>query len=109
MSAFSPKNETIFDTIVLSEVIEHVALDDELNFLKKIKKNIVRNQYANDHTCGTKFVVSTPIGFMADPAHCRGFSKRAFIKHVNKYYGKIRGICYTGCQQIAWGHFNYDN
>jgi hypothetical protein len=54
---------------------------------------------------GTRFVVSTPIGFMPDPNHCRGFPKRAFISHIKKYYGLIKGIYYGQAQQIAWGYF----
>lgn len=53
----------------------------------------------------SSFVVSTPIGFMPDPAHLRGFKKGDFIKHLEKYYGKVKDIHYTDGQQIAFGYF----
>ena len=90
-------NENVFDTVLLNEIIEHISLSKETTFLNNIKKNLRMGK--------SSFVVSTPIGFMPDPAHLRGFKKGDFIKHLEKYYGKVKDIHYTDGQQIAFGYF----
>ncbi len=57
---------------------------------------------------GTRFVVSTPINFMPDPTHLRGFTKTEFIEHLERYYGTVEEVKYNGIQQVAWGFFNTD-
>lgn len=102
---FTPDPGEKFDTVMLSEVIEHISLEVELEFLEKIRANLNKNIIIKNINYGSSYVVSTPIGFMADPTHCRGFSREEFALHMEKYYGPIRGLCWTTCQQIAWGNF----
>ena len=103
--------EDYIDTITLCEIIEHFPLCTELDMLQAMKKYIrprtVKKgaMWGEIVTQGTKYVVSTPIGFMPDPHHCRGFSKKGFIAHLEKYYGTIDSIHYNGIQQTACGWF----
>jgi len=90
-------NNLTFDTVMLSEIIEHISLSKETSFLNNIRKNL--------NPSNSCFVISTPIGFMPDPTHLRGFSKNEFIKHIERYYGIIKDIHYTKIQQIAFGYF----
>ena len=85
------------DTVVLCEIIEHLPQQLENEILKSIRQ-YVRSQV-------TKWVVSTPIGFMLNPHHCRGFSKVEFIAHLKKHYGAIDSIHYTEIQQTGCGWF----
>ncbi|MHA1131890.1 MAG: class I SAM-dependent methyltransferase [Candidatus Helarchaeota archaeon] len=90
-----------FDTIVICEVLEHIYLDEELEMLRRLKKYINSN---------TVFIISTPIGWMVDPFHVRGFSKKKFRVHLKKYYGPILKIDYSsGYSQIAYGIFDLKN
>lgn len=57
---------------------------------------------------GTKFIVSTPIGFMPDPNHLRGFSECDLIKHIKKHYGIIDSIYYNNVQQVVCGYLYKD-
>jgi 2-polyprenyl-3-methyl-5-hydroxy-6-metoxy-1,4-benzoquinol methylase len=95
------------DTIVLCEFIEHMPQYLENEILKSIRKYI-RTLTIENHVVqsGTKFVVGTPIGFMPDPNHCRGFSKKQFITHLEKHYGIIDSIHYNGIHQTACGWFH---
>lgn len=90
-------NDITLDTVMLSEIIEHIPLSKEVAFLNNIRGNL--------SLPGSCFIVSTPIGFMPDPTHLRGFSKGAFIKHIERHYGTIKDIHYTKIQQIAFGYF----
>ena len=94
-------DDVMFDTIILSEIIEHIPLEKELSFLKNIRLGHIKGGKE-----GTKFIISTPLGFMTDPHHLRGFNKIEFIEHLEKYYGSIHDIHYTICQQIAHGYFD---
>ncbi len=90
-----------FDMVVVCEVIEHLYRDDELSFLNSLRPYIDSN---------TRFVVSVPTGWMDDPYHVLGFSKRGFKKHLNKFYGNPSEIDYlSGYSQVAWGYFNSDS
>ena len=88
---------TKFDTIVICEVIEHLYPDEERLMLEKIK------QYIDENTI---YIISTPIGWLPDKYHIRGFSKKEFEKHLKKYYGNSSVIHrINGYSQIAYGKF----
>ena len=92
------KNIKKFDTVVICEVIEHIYPDEENKMLNTLRF------YVDSKTI---FIISTPIGWMDDFFHIRGFSKKRFKRHLRKYYGKPLEISYTsGYSQIAYGHFN---
>ncbi|MDR0307493.1 MAG: class I SAM-dependent methyltransferase [Chitinispirillales bacterium] len=88
-------NSYCFDTILLSEVIEHITLFEELKILDSIRANCSPN---------CRFVVSTPLGYMPEGTHIRGFSRSDFIYNLNTFYGKPKNIYYTDIQQIAFGY-----
>jgi len=92
-------NDTIkFDTVVICEVIEHIYPAEEKRMLNALKPYIDSE---------TAFIVSTPIGWMRDPHHTRGFSKSKFSKHLKSYYGDPVEIDYSsGYSQAAFGYFN---
>ncbi|NVM54129.1 MAG: methyltransferase domain-containing protein [Candidatus Helarchaeota archaeon] len=92
------KNIKKFDTVVICEVIEHIYPDEEKKML-----NALRN-YVDSETI---FIVSTPIGWMVDQFHVRGFTKKQFKNHLKKHYGEPLEIDYSsGYSQIAYGYFN---
>ena len=92
------KNIRKFDTVIICEVIEHIYPEEEKKMLNALQL------YVDSETI---FIVSTPIGWMADPFHTRGFTKKQFKKHVKKYYGEPLEIDYcSGYSQIAYGYFN---
>jgi len=53
-----------FETVVLAELIEHISLKQELTIVDAVRPYILG---------GARWVISTPIGFMSDPDHKRGF------------------------------------
>ena len=88
---------TLFDTVVLCEILEHLYPDEEMRMLGSIKQHIHPK---------TSFIISTPIGWLSDPYHTRGFSKQELIKHVQKHYGKPIEIDYaSGYSQSIFGYF----
>lgn len=87
-----------FNTVVICEVIEHIYPDEEKKMLNTLRPYIDSE---------TAFLVSTPIGWMPDPYHLRGFSKREFKRHLKKYYGdSIEIDLSSGYSQVAFGYFN---
>jgi 2-polyprenyl-3-methyl-5-hydroxy-6-metoxy-1,4-benzoquinol methylase len=83
------------DTLVLCEFVEHVTTRDELELLRR---------YAPALSARTRFVISTPVGYLPDPTHVRGFSKTQFIEHVEGLYGPIEALEYrSGYSQVAVG------
>jgi 2-polyprenyl-3-methyl-5-hydroxy-6-metoxy-1,4-benzoquinol methylase len=88
---------THFDTVMLCEIIEHLYADEEKQMLAELRK------YVDDTT---RYVVSTPIGWMPDPHHVRGFTKRQFRKHLARHYGPPEEFDYaSGYSQSAFGRF----
>jgi len=86
-----------FDTVLICEVLEHIYPDEELKMLNAIRSYI-------DST--TRYVISTPIGWMPDPHHVRFFSKKRFKKHLKLLYGDPIEINYSSeHSQVAWGYF----
>lgn len=81
-----------YDTVVLAELIEHLQLEEELAMLASIKPSL---------KIGANFIVTTPIGFMPDPDHVRGFSLREFTDHLQTHYGAILHLADNGVQQFA--------
>jgi len=77
-------SEERFNTVMLCEVIEHLYPDEELALLRAISPHLERD---------AKYVLSTPVGFMADPHHVRGFSRLEFLQHLDKLYGLDARIC----------------
>lgn len=87
-----------FDTVVLCDVLEHIYPDEEKRMLTSLKPYIDTN---------TTYIISTPIYWMDDPYHVRGFSKSEFKKHLRRYYGEPQIIDYSvGYRQIAVGRFS---
>ena len=87
----------LFDTVVMCEIIEHLYPDEERKFLNGLRSYL--------HT-ETKYVISVPIGWMDDPHHVRGFSKRKFKRHLERFYGEPIEIYYlSDYTQEAWGYF----
>lgn len=87
-----------FDTVVMTELIEHLYPDEEAALLKSIRPHLAP---------AARFIVSTPIGWMADRFHVRGFSKSAFSRHLARFYGKVEFVDYSsGYSQLAAGTFS---
>lgn len=87
-----------FDTVLICEVIEHLYPDEERKMLDALRLYIDSK---------TAFIISTPIGWLSDPYHVRGFSKRKFKQHLKKYYGAPIEIDYSsGYSQIVFGYFD---
>ncbi len=87
-----------FDTVVLCELIEHLYTDEEQKMLDALRPSLERH---------ATFVVSTPVGFMPDPNHVRGFSKNSFKRHIRRHYGTLEGVDYSsGYSQVAWGKWH---
>jgi 2-polyprenyl-3-methyl-5-hydroxy-6-metoxy-1,4-benzoquinol methylase len=87
-----------FDTVVACELIEHLYPDEELAMLKAIRPRLAPS---------ARYVVSTPIGWMPDPFHVRGFTPEAFRSHLEKYYGPVTAIdLSSGYSQVATGLFS---
>jgi 2-polyprenyl-3-methyl-5-hydroxy-6-metoxy-1,4-benzoquinol methylase len=88
---------TLFDTVVLCEVMEHLYPDEERLMRFSLKP------YLHAKTC---FIISTPIGWLSDPFHTRGFSQKEFVRHVKKYYGKPLELNFEShYSQSAFGYF----
>ncbi|HUT30671.1 MAG TPA: glycosyltransferase [Sedimentisphaerales bacterium] len=81
-----------FDCAVIAEFIEHVTLAQERQFIRKLGVVIEP---------GTILIITTPIGFMPDPDHVRGFSTSEFHEHIEQYYGKMVKTADNGIQQFA--------
>jgi 2-polyprenyl-3-methyl-5-hydroxy-6-metoxy-1,4-benzoquinol methylase len=69
-----------FDTVVLAELIEHLTPDKEIALIDAVRPYL---------SSGALWVISTPIGFMKDPDHVRGFGRRLFRWHVRLLYGRV--------------------
>ncbi len=69
-----------FETVVLAELIEHISLKQELTIVDAVRPYILG---------GARWVISTPIGFMSDPDHKRGFGPFLFRYHTRLLYGPI--------------------
>jgi hypothetical protein len=83
------------DTLVLCETIEHVTTRDELAFLARLAPALSRR---------TRYVISTPVGFLEDPTHVRGFTKTQFVEHLEGLYGPLETLDYrSGYSQVAVG------
>lgn len=86
-----------FDTLVMCELIEHMYPDEEFAMLNELRPLAAE---------GARFVVSTPIGWLEDPFHVRGFSRARFRRHLQRHYGEVEGVDEaSGYAQVAWGRF----
>ena len=82
-----------FDCVVMSEFVEHIPLGIELQTRKRLTK------YLRD---GSTYLISTPLGYMEDPDHKRGFGKRLFLLHCRLLYGEVlEWSCNNGVNQFA--------
>lgn len=91
------KPEEQFDTLVMCELIEHLYADEERAMLEALRPHAAE---------GARFVVSTPIGWLEDPYHVRGFSRARFRRHLERHYGEVEGVDESsGYAQVAWGSF----
>ena len=75
------KSADRYDCVVLSEIIEHLSMQDEKALIKNIGNNIQDGK--------TIFIITTPLGYMPDPLHMRGFSKEVCTRHILLNYGDI--------------------
>ena len=90
--------DSMFDTFVACEVLEHMYPDEERALLKSLRPHVSPK---------TAYVISVPIGWLPDPHHVRSFSRSAFLKHLAAYYGKPLKIdSSSGYSQVAWGYFD---
>lgn len=81
-----------YDCIVLAELIEHLSQLEENKIISILNKIIKSN---------SKFIITTPIGFMPDPDHVRGFTPEEFVSHLTHNYGIIEKLGDNGIQQFA--------
>jgi glycosyltransferase involved in cell wall biosynthesis/2-polyprenyl-3-methyl-5-hydroxy-6-metoxy-1,4-benzoquinol methylase len=81
-----------FDCVVLAEVIEHLTPEEETTLLNRLRYLLKQ---------GATFVVTTPIGFMPNPDHIRGFSPEEFKEHLIQDYGELIVTADNGIQQFA--------
>ena len=79
------------DCVILAELIEHITTIDEIRILENIQENLIDK---------AKFIITTPIGWMADPDHIRGFSQTACKIHILLFYGKILKTSNNEIQQF---------
>jgi 2-polyprenyl-3-methyl-5-hydroxy-6-metoxy-1,4-benzoquinol methylase len=79
-----------FDTVVLAEVIEHLSLSDEALMASAVLPRLARR---------AQWLISTPVGFMPDPDHRRGFGRRFLRWHARLLYGPIEETGSNGPQQ----------
>jgi 2-polyprenyl-3-methyl-5-hydroxy-6-metoxy-1,4-benzoquinol methylase len=87
-----------FDTVIMTEILEHLYADEERALLVAILPHVAP---------GARYIVSTPIGWMHDAYHVRGFSKRQFRKHLGRDYGEIELVDFaSGYSQLAVGKFH---
>lgn len=85
------------DTVLCCELIEHLYADEEKAMLRAIRPHVSGE---------TRYVVSTPIGFLPDPHHVRGFDKKPFRRHLERHYGPVEEIDYgSGYSQSGFGRF----
>ena len=85
------------DCVIITELIEHITTNDEIQILENIHANLTNK---------TRFIITTPIGYMVDPDHIRGFSRIACKIHILFLYGNIQKIADNGIQQfyVAQNH-----
>jgi glycosyltransferase involved in cell wall biosynthesis/2-polyprenyl-3-methyl-5-hydroxy-6-metoxy-1,4-benzoquinol methylase len=81
-----------FDCVVIAELIEHLTLSQEQKIMSKLSAVM---------SPGATAIITTPIGFMSDPDHVRGFSPSQFREHLQQHYGKIIKTDSNGIQQFA--------
>jgi len=81
-----------FDTVVLAEVIEHLVLSEEVAIIAAVLPRLAAQ---------AQWLISTPVGFMPDSDHRRGFGRRAFRNHVRALYGPIKASGDNGLQQYV--------
>jgi hypothetical protein len=87
ISRFGP-----FDTVVLGEFIEHIRFDDEIDLLRAVRPHLAPE---------ANWVITTPIGFMEDPDHKRGFGRPLFRMRSRLLYGPIIASGDNRMQQFA--------
>ncbi|MDD2273743.1 MAG: glycosyltransferase [Desulfuromonadaceae bacterium] len=81
-----------FDCIVIAELIEHLSQVEENKIISILNKILKIN---------SKIIITTPIGFMPDPDHVRGFTPEEFVSHLTHNYGIIEKLGDNGIQQFA--------
>jgi len=81
-----------FDCVVLSEVIEHISSKEEIALNKTINKLVA---------FPVTWVLTTPINYMSDPDHVRGFRTWHFKLRSKLLYGKITSYSHNTIQQFV--------
>lgn len=81
-----------FDCVVLSEIVEHINTKEEIKLVRSIRS-----------LCGprVRWVLTTPIGFMVDPDHVRGFRRWHFRFRSKLLYGKVVSLANNSMQQFS--------
>ncbi|MCK4785708.1 MAG: glycosyltransferase, partial [Desulfobacteraceae bacterium] len=85
-----------FDCVVIAELIEHLALNQECKLISNLCAILDQ---------GATLIITTPIGFMPDADHVRGFTTLEFRDHLEQYYGKILKRGNNSIQQFAVVNF----
>jgi 2-polyprenyl-3-methyl-5-hydroxy-6-metoxy-1,4-benzoquinol methylase len=97
VESLSLRGNEHFDTIIACELIEHLYPDEEAAMLEEVSRHLVP---------GARYVVSTPVGWMDDPYHVRGFSPARLRRHLSRYYGPVEGSALVAnYSQVAYGRF----
>lgn len=85
-------SEAPFDVVVMSEVIEHMTFRQEFRIIRKVAPLIKP---------GGRWIITTPIGYMEDPDHCRGFRPFLFKLRSRIIYGRPVEFHDNTIQQFA--------
>lgn len=100
VEALEFKEDERFDSVIICELIEHLYPDEETKMLSAVRPYLAPN---------ARWIVSTPVGFLPDPHHVRGFEKDEFRNHLNRCYGPVSEIDYaSGYSQVAWGYWKQE-
>jgi SAM-dependent methyltransferase len=92
-SAAIVEERATYDTVVLSEIIEHLSFDQEVGVIRAARKHLRK---------GGRWLITTPINFMPDPDHVKGFMRWYFRLRVRLLYGSIVELGENTDQQFAW-------
>lgn len=81
-----------FDTVVMAEFIEHISVGQELELIEALRPNLSKD---------ARWVLTTPVGFMRDPDHVRGFVRPLFRIRSRLLYGPTIARGDNGMQQFV--------
>jgi 2-polyprenyl-3-methyl-5-hydroxy-6-metoxy-1,4-benzoquinol methylase len=85
-----------FDTVVLCELIEHLSTKEEIELLRTFRPLI---------SSGARVILTTPINYMEDPDHVRGFRSFHFKWRSSMLYGSVKVSADNSMQQFVLCEF----